>query len=83
MGFDFHIRFANHLATPLMSLAVDLHTTFKTSPHTAEWRARLAGDRLSTSADREHHGHRYCRSGGNVHQRPVDANCKNLRHALR
>jgi len=83
MGVDFHIRFANHLATPLVSLAVDLHTTLKTSPHTAEWSARLAGDRLSTSADREHHGHRYCRSGGNGHQSPVDANCKNLRHALR
>jgi hypothetical protein len=44
MGVDFHIRFAHHLATALMGLAVDLHATFKTSPHTAEWSARLAGD---------------------------------------
>jgi hypothetical protein len=58
MSFDFHARFANHLATAPMRSAVDFHAALEARTHTAKRSARLAGNRRPASAGRKQDGYR-------------------------
>src|SRR5271170_1205955 len=88
MGFDFHVRFAKHLATAALWLSVDCDAAFEARAHAAERRARLAGDgsaascagsAASCAGSENCHGN--SRPGAHAYRLSIHANDNGFRHA--